>query len=36
MQSLIAHNISILNYLSENIKFIRVLKDLSQEQLAED
>jgi len=25
-----------LNYLSENIKFIRVLKELSQEQLAED
>lgn len=33
---MIAHLISKMNYLSKNIKYIRTLKGLSQEQFAED
>lgn len=33
---MIAHIISKMNYLSKNIKYIRTLKGISQEQLAEE
>lgn len=33
---MIAHLISKMNYLSKNIKYIRTLKGISQEQLAEE
>jgi len=33
---MIAHYISILKYLSKNIRYIRTLKRLSQEQFADD